>query len=159
MSEPVPSGAAGPSGLSNPPARSTTFEANTSKPTVTIAILGRELRIRSDEPRAHLEALARYVDDRIVQIAGPKKAEAADPSLLLITALQLADEIFKLKSQQAELATRLRASTRSLLGRLDTSPHSSPDHGPNAHPDQAVKAPQSQDPRPQPRRQAAAPKA
>ncbi len=119
MSEPVHSGAAGPSGLSNASARSTPFEPTASKPTVTVAILGRELRIRSDEPRAHLDALARYVDDRIAQIAGPKKAEAADPNLLLITALQLADEIFKLKSQQAELATRLRASTRSLLGRLD----------------------------------------
>jgi len=137
MSEPVHSGAAGPSGLSNASARSTPFEPSASKPTVTVAILGRELRIRSDEPRAHLDALARYVDDRIAQIAGPKKAEATDPNLLLITALQLADEIFKLRNQQAELATRLRASTRSLLGRLD---HNVPVGGP-------AQAPQAQEPR------------
>jgi cell division protein ZapA (FtsZ GTPase activity inhibitor) len=86
---------------------------------VAIQIHGREIRIRSDEPRAHLEALARYVDERLVQIAGPKKVEPADPNLLLIAALQLADEIFKLKSQQQELAAKLRSSTRSLLGRLD----------------------------------------
>jgi len=115
MSEPVHSGAAGPSGLS----KSTAKSASSSKPTVTISVLGRELRIRSDESPEHLQALARYVDDRLAQIAGPKKAEATDPNLLLITSLQLADEIFKLKHQQADLTTRLRASTRSLLGRLD----------------------------------------
>ena len=42
--------------------------------------------------------------------------------MLLITALQLADEIFKLKNQQQELAARLRNSSRSLLGRLAADP-------------------------------------
>lgn len=89
------------------------------KDLVSLTISGRELRIRSDEPVAHLEALARYVDDRLAQIAGPKKVDGADPNLLLITALQLADEVFKLRHQQQELAARLRQSSRSLLGRLE----------------------------------------
>lgn len=89
------------------------------KDLVSLTISGRELRIRSDEPVAHLEALARYVDERLAQIAGPKKVEGADPNLLLITALQLADEVFKLRHQQVELAARLRQSSRSLLGRLE----------------------------------------
>lgn len=94
------------------------------KDLVSLTISGRELRIRSDEPVAHLEALARYVEERLVQIAGPKKVEGADPNLLLITALQLADEIFKLRHQQQELAARLRQSSRSLLGRLEGRTHS-----------------------------------
>ena len=89
---------------------------------VSLTISGREIRIRSDEPKGHLETLARYVDDRLAQLAGPKKIEGVDPNLLLITALQLADEVFKLRHQQQELAARLRNSSRSLLGRLEARP-------------------------------------
>lgn len=106
------------------------------KDLVALTISGRELRIRSDEPVAHLEALARYVEDRLTQIAGPKKVEGADPNLLLITALQLADEVFKLRNQQQELATRLRQSSRSLLGRLEgrTPPENAPLQAPASNP-------------------------
>lgn len=107
------------------------------KDLVSLTISGRELRIRSDEPVAHLEALARYVDDRLAQIAGPKKVDGADPNLLLITALQLADEVFKLRHQQQELAARLRQSSRSLLGRLEgrvASENTLTDTSPSAQP-------------------------
>lgn len=101
---------------------------------VALSVCGRELRIRSDEPRGHLEALARYVDDRLAQIAGPKKVELPDPNLLLITALQLADEVFKMKREREQLAARLRDSSRSLLGRLGA-------HGADATPASRSAAP------------------
>lgn len=125
MSEPAHNGPSSPHGHALPATLAPRVDAAPARgrsgtpELVAIQIHGREIRIRSDEPRAHLEALARYVDERLIQIAGPKKVEPADPNLLLITALQLADEIFKLKHQQQELAARLRSSTRSLLGRLD----------------------------------------
>jgi cell division protein ZapA (FtsZ GTPase activity inhibitor) len=114
MSEPVRTDAVAPT--------TATSQRASGPDLVSLAISGREIRIRSDEPKAHLEALARYVDDRLAQIAGPKKIDCADPNLLLITALQLADEVFKLKNQQQELAQRLRSSSRSLLGRLSADP-------------------------------------
>lgn len=88
--------------------------------TRVIQLMGRELRIRSDEAAEHLQALGRYVDDKVCQIAG-KKPDGADPHLLMIAALQLADEIFKLRAQQAELTAKLRSSSRSLLGRIDAN--------------------------------------
>lgn len=119
MSEPVRHDPALPAMASAMSAAPAPSPRASGKDLVSLTISGRELRIRSDEPVAHLEALARYVEDRLAQIAGPKKVEGADPNLLLITALQLADEVFKLRHQQQELAARLRQSSRSLLGRLE----------------------------------------
>lgn len=86
--------------------------------TRVIQVMGRELRIRSDEPAEHLQALGRYVDDKVFAICG-RRPDGADPNALIIASLQLADEIFKLRKQQAELAAKLRSSSRSLLGRID----------------------------------------
>ena len=88
--------------------------------TRVIQLMGRELRIRSDEAAEHLQALGRYVDDKVCLIAG-KKPDGADPHLLMIAALQLADEIFKLRAQQAELTAKLRSSSRTLLGRIEVN--------------------------------------
>jgi cell division protein ZapA len=83
-----------------------------------IQVLGRELRIRSDEPAEHLEALGRYLDDKVTEIAG-RRPDSPDANLLMVAALQLADEIFKLRAERAELTARLRSSSRSLLGRIE----------------------------------------
>lgn len=85
-----------------------------------ISMMGRELRLRSDEPAEHLQALARYVDGKVQQVSG-KKPDGADPHLLMVASLQLADEVFKLRAQQAELAAKLRSTSRSLLGRIPGS--------------------------------------
>ncbi|HRE91767.1 MAG TPA: cell division protein ZapA [Myxococcota bacterium] len=123
MSEPVRHDPATATSMNAAPVQN---PRTSGKDLVSLTISGRELRIRSDEPVAHLEALARYVEERLTQIAGPKKVEGADPNLLLITALQLADEVFKLRHQQQELAARLRQSSRSLLGRLEGRPSAEP---------------------------------
>jgi cell division protein ZapA (FtsZ GTPase activity inhibitor) len=96
-------------------------EARNVQAIQVIQIMGRELRVRSDEPSEHLQALARFVEERATQIAGPKKLDGADTHLLMATAIQLADEIHKLKAEQAELTAKLRSSSRSLLGRIDRS--------------------------------------
>ena len=88
--------------------------------TRVIQLMGRELRIRSDESAEHLQALGRYVDANIALILG-KQPEGVDPHLLMVASLQLADEIFKLRAQQADLTAKLRSSSRSLLGRIEVS--------------------------------------
>lgn len=88
--------------------------------TRVIQLMGRELRLRTDEPSERLQELARYVDDKVAGIIG-KRPDGADPHLLMVAALQLADEIFKLRAEQAELTAKLRSSSRSLLGRIETS--------------------------------------
>ena len=50
-----------------------------------------------------------------------KTPDGADPHLLMVASLQLADEVFKLRAQQAELAAKLRSTSRSLLGRIPTA--------------------------------------
>lgn len=86
--------------------------------TRVIQLMGRELRLRSDESGERLQELARYVDAKVTSITG-KKPDGPDPHLLMVAALQLADEIFKLRAEQAELTAKLRSSSRSLLGRIE----------------------------------------
>ena len=43
-------------------------------------------------------------------------------SYLMVAALQMADEVFKLRAQQADLAARLRSTSHSLLGRIVPAP-------------------------------------
>lgn len=85
--------------------------------TRVIQVLGRELRIRSDEPAEHLEALARYVDAKVSEITSGR-TDGGDANLLAVAALQLADEVFKLRAQHEALTAKLRSSSRSLLGRI-----------------------------------------
>jgi len=86
--------------------------------TRVIQLMGRELRLRTDQSGERLQELARYVDDKVTLILG-KRPDGADPHLLMVAALQLADEIFKLRAEQAELTEKLRSSSRSLLGRIE----------------------------------------
>jgi cell division protein ZapA (FtsZ GTPase activity inhibitor) len=87
----------------------------------SLVILGRELRLRSEESPEHLDALAQYVETCATEIARGKSSPL-DVQVLLATALQLADEVFKLKREQSELLDKLRSSSRTLLGRLGPNP-------------------------------------
>ena len=97
--------------------------------TRTVTLLGRELRIRSDEPLERVQALARYVDAKAQEVAPAAKpggTQAAEQHILLVTALRLADEVFKLRAEHEALLARLRDSSRQLLGRITPSPVSEP---------------------------------
>lgn len=90
----------------------------------TLVILGKELRVRADESPEHLDALVQHVEACAAEICRGR-TPALDVQVLLATALELADQVFKLKREQADLIDRLRSSSRSILGRLGT-PQASP---------------------------------
>ncbi len=111
-------------------ARTMSPRPETRAETRTVTILGRELRIRSDESLERVQALARYVDAKAQEVAPagkPGATQAAEQHVLLVTALSLADEIFKLRAEHEALLGRLRDSSRQLLGRIAPSLACEPD--------------------------------
>lgn len=91
--------------------------ADESKALHEITLMGREFRIRSDADRGHLEAVARYVEETIDGVAEGQKHVAVQ-NILLLAALNLADELFTARADHEALQDRIRAQSRALLDRL-----------------------------------------
>lgn len=81
-----------------------------------ISIAGHVLSVRSDEGRAYLEDLARYIEQNLDALAGQQKA-SPKPKLLLILALQIADELFREK----DLHQQFRAQVQRRIETLDAA--------------------------------------
>lgn len=72
---------------------------------VTARIMGEDYTIRGRAPREHIERIARYVDEKMLQIseAYPKLGTSR---VAVLAAINMADELFKIKEQYEQL-TRL----------------------------------------------------
>ena len=82
-----------------------------------ITVMGREFRIRSESGREHLEAVARFVDERIQQVSTGQRHVAVQ-NLLLLTAMNLADELFRMREREDRLRDSIRQSSQALLARM-----------------------------------------
>ena len=84
---------------------------------IEVEILGQKLVIRSEASAEHVRALAAYVEQRCSEIRGG--AVGVDPArLLALTALDIADELFRAREERAavdqDTGTRL-GTLRELL--------------------------------------------
>ncbi len=84
-----------------------------------IKLMGREFRIRSEDDPQHVQAVADYVNGKLSELGG-SETSVASQQVLLMTSLNLADELFKVKAEHQRLKERIRATSRSLLDRLAT---------------------------------------
>ena len=83
-----------------------------------ITVMGKQVRLRSDSDPARIQAVAEYVNEKIETLSdGPKTGTAAQ-QVLLLTALNMADEIFEARAQHEALRDRIREHSRSLLDRM-----------------------------------------
>lgn len=80
---------------------------------VTIDILGQRYTIRSEASDARVRELVAYVEGRVREIGGGTPGQDAT-KLLALAALDVADELFRLRDEQAR-GTR---ETSEKLGRL-----------------------------------------
>jgi len=80
---------------------------------VTIEIMGQRFTIRSEASDERVKELVAYVEGRVREIGG--SAPGQDPAkLLALAALDVADELFRLRDEQA----RGTKETSDKLGRL-----------------------------------------
>ncbi|PIE19373.1 MAG: hypothetical protein CSA66_02450 [Proteobacteria bacterium] len=82
-----------------------------------ITLMGRGFRIRSEDDPRHVQAIADYVNGKLEELSDGQPG-VGNQQVLLMTSLNLADELFKLRAEHVALKERIRATSRSLLARL-----------------------------------------
>lgn len=82
-----------------------------------VTVMGRQVKIRSESDQDHIEAVARYLNEKI---DGIMQGQTAAPSqqVLLLAALNIADEVFSARADHDALREKIRHHSRSLLERL-----------------------------------------
>jgi cell division protein ZapA (FtsZ GTPase activity inhibitor) len=86
---------------------------------VEVEILGQKYAIRSEAPAEYVRELAAYVERRAEEIRGSARAQDA-PRLLALTALHIADELFRLRDERAEAERETEARLGALRNLLET---------------------------------------
>ncbi len=73
---------------------------------VTARIMGEDYTIRGRSPQEHIERIARYVDEKMIQIseAYPKLGTSR---VAVLAAINMADELFKIREQYEQLTQLL----------------------------------------------------
>jgi cell division protein ZapA len=80
----------------------------TKKNSVRVTIVGEEYTIRSDASAEHTHEVARYVDQAIRRIRSSAPAIETH-KVAILAALQITDELFRLREEAEELAAGMHA--------------------------------------------------
>lgn len=94
---------------------------------VTVRIYGENYPLRTTEPAARLEELARFVDARMREVAASGKVVVTS-KIAVLAALHIADELFRLRQapapadESADLEQRLSALAQTLERALAPDP-------------------------------------
>jgi len=89
-----------------------------STTTVDVEIFGSVYHVRGEHDREHLEQLAQMVDAKMREIG--KQAKTVDTGkIAILTALNLADELFQKNQQQEGERVRIMEKVVELTGELD----------------------------------------
>jgi len=83
-----------------------------------VYILGQKYTIKGDAPEEYIRELASYVDKKL------KEVYNATPSLTpvkasILAALDIADELFKIKNQQEEITKHIEEKATALTSLFD----------------------------------------
>jgi cell division protein ZapA len=88
------------------------------KRSVTVQIAGIRYSLKTDEDDRWVKMLAAYVDGKIRE--AQKHSRTPDTqSVAVLTALQIAEELFHERRQSSELRRRIRERSQSLLDYLE----------------------------------------
>jgi len=85
---------------------------------VEVYILGQRYTIKGDAPEEHIKKLAAYVDKKLKEVfisspnITPVKAS-------ILAALDIADELFRLKNEQEEMTKYIEEKTDTLTALFD----------------------------------------
>lgn len=84
---------------------------------VELTVLGQALTLRSPESPDYLRALAAYLEDRVRAV---QRGGVRDPArALILAALDIADELFRAREEQARAAGDVQARLGALLSLLE----------------------------------------
>ena len=86
--------------------------------TVEVYILGQRYTIKGDAPEEHIIKLATYVDSKL------KEVHNSSPNITpvkasILAALNIADELFKIRNEQDEMTKYIEEKTQRLTALFD----------------------------------------
>ena len=78
-----------------------------------VYILGQKYTIKGDEPEEYIRELASFVDGKLKEVynAAPNITPV---KATILAALDIADELFKIKNEQEELTKNIEEKTKTL---------------------------------------------
>jgi cell division protein ZapA len=86
---------------------------------VDVEILGQRYAIRSEAPPDYVRQLVAYVEKRVQEIRGDAPGQDTT-KVLVLTALDLTDELFRLRDEQGKGDIDITARLAQLIKLLDT---------------------------------------
>lgn len=90
------------------------------KRTITLEIAGTKFRLVSDADEAHLQNLARMVNERVERMSrGGTRSSASSGQLLALAALDLADELSAAQKKLDAVERLTRNAIANALARID----------------------------------------
>jgi len=87
------------------------------KRSVTVQIAGVKYALKTDEDDRWVKSVAAYVDSRIRDVQKSSRTPDTQAAAVL-TALQIAEELFNVRRQSGELRKKIRDKSQSLLEAL-----------------------------------------
>lgn len=85
---------------------------------IEVQILGQSYTIKTDEDEEYIKSLARYVDEKLREVYS-FSPNITNLKAAIISALGIADELFKLRRQQEDLDKFIEEKTKILSALLE----------------------------------------
>jgi cell division protein ZapA len=84
-----------------------------------VEIFGTSYTVKGDADPEYVLQLARYVDDKMRSLQRKSPPTASAQKIAVLTAVNIADELFKLRRRQAEVENMVQRKTGDLFDILD----------------------------------------
>jgi cell division protein ZapA len=85
---------------------------------VEVYILGQRYTIKGDAPEEHIRKLASYVDNKLKEVYN-SSPNISPVKASILAALDIADELFRLKNEQEEMTKYIEEKTDTLTALFD----------------------------------------
>lgn len=82
--------------------------------TFEVKILGQRYKIRSDEGEEYIQRLADFVNGELTE-AGKASRTVATHNVAILAALNIADNLFKLRDEEARMKKNVKERVRRIL--------------------------------------------
>jgi len=90
------------------------------KNSTTVEIFGREYKIKGVADDEYIQRVARFVDEKMREVSSGSSYPTQD-RLAILTALNIADELFQERDAASDACSRLERKTDNLISAIDES--------------------------------------
>lgn len=84
-----------------------------------VEIFGTSYTVKGEEDPEYVQSLARYVDEKMRALQKKSPPTVSAHKIAVLAAVNIADELFKLRRRQTEVENIIQKKTEDLLGILE----------------------------------------